>query len=347
MNSYKKRNLLKKYLISTYSQTFFPIFITLFTITSIIFLVKIASLTSVIQINFLELLELYSYSIPTILFYTLPVTIFISLCLSLAKLSSEYELIVITSFGLNPIKILKLIFPTLVLSSILTLIISLALIPKADYMKKSFLKDKKTEASFNIKASEYGQEFGKWLIYVNEEKNGLYKDIVLFNQDKNKNEDTFIIAKYATMTNVKTSLTLSLQDGKVLKIKEGVNQVDFKKMVINNEIKQLPNINTFDDLLLYWKDLKQSHIKELNFTFYILVSIFPLISIVFIIYIGYFNPRYDKNNSTSLGLLFATFYILVAQKLANVIGTDVLYYAPLIWVFFSLILYRYKIKPNY
>ena len=98
---------LKKYLMTTYSQSFFPIFLTLYVITSIVYLVKIASLTSIIQINFLELLELYGYTIPTILFYTLPITIFVALALTLSKLSSEYELIVITSFGLNPIKILK------------------------------------------------------------------------------------------------------------------------------------------------------------------------------------------------------------------------------------------------
>lgn len=345
MNGYKKRNLLKKYLLSTYSKIFYPIFITLFTITSIIFLVKIASLTSVIQINFLELLELYSYSIPIILFYTLPVTVFISLCLSLAKLSSEYELIVITSFGLNPMKIIKLIFPTLVLSSILTLIISLALIPKADYMKKSFIVDKKAEASFNIKASEYGQEFGKWLIYVNEEKNGLYKDVVLFQQ--NKDEDTFIIAKYATMTNAKTSLTLSLQDGKVLKIKDGINQVDFKKMVINNDIKQLPNINTFDDLLFYWKGIKQNKGIKTKFIFYILFSIFPLISILFIVYTGYYNPRYDKNNSVILGLALLTIYSIASHDLAQNIGLEILYIMPILWIFLSFLLFRYKIKPNY
>jgi lipopolysaccharide export system permease protein len=31
--------------------------------------------------------------------------------ITLAKLSNEYELIVLTSFGLNPIKIMKMFFP--------------------------------------------------------------------------------------------------------------------------------------------------------------------------------------------------------------------------------------------
>ena len=271
--------------------------------------------------------------------------IFVSLGLALAKLSSEYELIVITSFGLNPIKMVKLILPSLLLSTILILVISLALIPKAEYMKKTFLKDKKTEAQFNIKASEYGQQFGKWLIYVNEEKNGLYKDIVLFQQ--NGKEDTFIIAKHAVMSNERTSLTLSLQNGKVVKIKDTVNQVDFKKMVISNEIKQTPNINTFNDIVVYWKELKNNKSKESEFTFYLLTSFFPLISIIFILYLGYFNPRYDKNYSTAISVVLSTIFIGLSQKLSKVIGIQILYYIPIIWITISLIAYRHKIKPHY
>jgi len=337
--------LLKKYLLLNYTETFFPIFLTLYTITSIIFLVKIASLTSVIQINFLELLELYSYSIPKILFYTLPISVFVSLVLTLSKLSSEYELIVITSFGLNPIKIFKLILPTIILSSILLLLLSLALIPKADYMKKTFLENKKTEAQFNIKASEYGQAFGKWLIYVNEENKGVYKDIVLFQQANNK--DTFIISKSATMNNDGSSLSLNLETGKAVNITQNINQIDFKKMVINNDIKASANISTLDDLILYWKDISQSKSKAAEFSFAILSSIFPLLSVLFIIYIGYYNPRYQKNHSTLLAIALTTIFLIASHRLSKEFGLIVLAYIPILWISISLVIYNYKVKPHY
>jgi len=337
--------LLKKYLLLNYTQTFFPIFLTLYTITSIIFLVKIASLTSIIQINFLELVELYSYSVPTILFYTLPICVFISLVLTLSKLSSEYELIVITSFGLNPIKILKLIFPTILLSSVLLLLLSLALIPKADYMKKTFLQNKKTEAQFNIKASEYGQAFGKWLIYVEEEKKGKYKDIVLFQQAENK--DTFIIAKHATMNNNGSSLSLNLETGKAVSITEKIDQIDFNKMIINNDIKSSININTLDDLLLYWKDITHSKSKAADFSFAILSSIFPLLSILFIIYIGYYNPRYEKNHSTLLAIATTTLFLIGSHKISKDFGLIALVYIPSIWIVIGGFIYHFRIRPHY
>ncbi|MGB5867454.1 MAG: LptF/LptG family permease [Arcobacteraceae bacterium] len=336
--------LLKKYLLLNFSQTFFPIFLTLYTITSIIFLVKIASLTSVIQINFLELIELYSYSVPTILFYTLPISIFVALVLTLSKLSSEYELIVLTSFGLNPIKILKLFFPTLLLSAFLLLLLSLALIPKADYMKSTFLDTKKTEAQFNIKASEYGQAFGNWLIYVNEEDKGKYKDIVLFEQ--NLLTDTFIISDYATMNNQGSSLSLNLDTGKAFKITDTINQIDFKKMIINNEIKQSSNINTLEDLIAYWEDIFNDRAKSSDFIFYVLASIFSIISMFFAIYIGYYNPRYEKNHSTLLAMSLTTLFFVITLKLSYS-GFMPLFYIPLVWILLSIVIYIKKVKPYY
>jgi len=337
--------LLKKYLILNYSETFFPIFLTLYTITSIVFLVKIASLTSIIQINFLELIELYSYSIPKILFYTLPISVFISLALTLSKLSSEYELIVITSFGLNPIKILKLIFPTLLLSTILLLFISLALIPKAEYMRVSFMETKQSEAQFNIKASEYGQAFGKWLIYVNEESNGVYKDIVLFQQEKDK--DTFVISKYATIHNDGSSLSLNLNTGKALNITEEIKQIDFKKMIINNELQPRIFINSLNDLISYWKLVYTYPSVATEFAFSILVSSFPLLSILFAIYMGYYNPRYQKNHSTLLAISLTTLYLVLSHGASKEFGLITLAIIPSIWIIVSLFIYHFKVKPHY
>lgn len=336
--------ILQQYILKNYSQIFFPIFLTLFSITSIVFLVKIASLTSVIQINFIELLLLYSFTVPTILFYTLPITIFISLSLTLSKLSSEYELIVITSFGLNPIKVIKLILPNILLSTILLLTISLGLMPKADYLKDIFINEKKRDAQFNIKASEYGQEFGDWLIYVGKENRGIYENIVLY--QKTKDKDTFITARKAKMKNEDLYLSLILEDGKVININDNINQIDFKVMTINNNIKDISNINSLTDLWKYWNDLSKKS-READLSAFTLNSLLPLLSIFFILYIGYFNPRYQKNHSVSISLFLAVFFIILNNKLSKSIGLETLYIIPPIWVFISYILYRYKTKIYY
>ena len=161
---------IKQYLYSNIASTFFPIIFGLFFITSIIFLVKIASLTSIITLNVWELMTLYLYVVPKIFFYTIPISFFISLVMSMARLSNEYELIVITSFGFNPTRIVKMLFPICFLLSFALLVVSVGLIPKAEHLSSVLLNQKKKEANFNIKASEFGQKFGDWLIYIDEKK---------------------------------------------------------------------------------------------------------------------------------------------------------------------------------
>ncbi len=219
---------LNQYIYKQISLSFSPIFFGLFFITSNIFLVRLASLTSVITMNFYELMTLFAYSIPSILFYTLPISFFIALVIALGKLSSEYELIVITSFGLDPRKIALILFPITLIVSISLLIISLELMPKTKFLTTQMTDLKKREASFNIKSSEYGQKFGDWMIYIDDKKDNVYEGVRLFKTEQNADE--FIIAKKANLNNIDGRLSFVLDDGKVFNIKQTeISEVDLKQ----------------------------------------------------------------------------------------------------------------------
>ncbi len=338
--------LLDKYIFLIFSSTFFPIFITLYTITSIIFLVKLASLTSIIQMNFLELLQLYSYSIPTILFYTLPISYFVGSILSISKLSSEYETIVITSFGLNPLKLLRLFIPTTLVLTIGLLIISLGLIPKATYLKDNFLNIKKQEAQFNIKPSEYGQQFGDWLLYVDKQHDKTYENITLLQLANSK--DYLISATTAKLKHLNNYLSLKLNNGKNFTIStQNIQQIDFKNMLLNHKIIQPKNIITLNDYINYWDDRKQNLSKSKAFSFYILISLFPLLSLLYIVIIGYFNPRYDKDRTTMYGSIILIVYVAFANKLSALYPNAVLYSWTIFWLILSYIIYHITTKKSY
>jgi lipopolysaccharide export system permease protein len=304
-----------------------------------------AALTSVIQMSFLELMQLYSYSIPTILFYTLPISYFVGTALTISKLSSEYEMIVITSFGLNPLKTLRLFLTTTISVSLLLLIISLGLIPKAKALKEVFLNDKKQEAQFNINASEYGQKLGSWMIYIDEKKDDKFYDITLLQLDDNK--DTLTSAAYATMINQDNNLNLKLKEGKSFIISDNFQQVDFEEMVLNNPGSKVKNIKSLNDIVAYWKDRELDLKKSKNFTFNILISLFPLISLFFIISIGYFNPRYNSNYASFISSTIIVIFVLIANQLALRYPNAGLYAFPFIWIFISYIYYSFTIKKLY
>ena len=67
-------NRLEKYIINNLSILFLSIFSALFTIASVIFLIKLATYTAIIQLSVWEMAKLYIFVIPELLFFTLPIT---------------------------------------------------------------------------------------------------------------------------------------------------------------------------------------------------------------------------------------------------------------------------------
>jgi lipopolysaccharide export system permease protein len=336
---------LKQYLYSQLAITFFPIFLGLYFITSIVFLVKIASLTSIITINFLELFTLYAYVIPQILFYTMPISFFISLVITLSKLSSEYELTVITSFGLNPVKILKIFLPlTLVLSSAL-LVVSVGLIPKTKFLTKQFLDAKTKEANFNIKASEFGQKFGDWLIYIKSKEDKTYNEVKLFKTEKGKEQ--FILSQTAVLNNDKGDLSFKLNTGKAFYIDESeVNQINFESMYINDSIAG-SKIERFTNTYEYWKDRLKRNVDIDDLSFFVLTSLFPVLSLFLVITFGYFNPRYEKNRAVSYSLVAVVLYYVLIKAIGDSILLHALYLIPILWIAGTYYLYTKTVKKEY
>lgn len=337
--------MIKEYLYKQLAFTFFPIFFGLFFITSIISLVEIASLTSLIQINLKELGLLYLYVVPKILFFSLPISYFVSMVISLSRLSNEYELIVITSFGMNPLKVLRILFPITFLLSLSLLIISVGLIPKAKVLNKQLLIEKKKEAHFNIKASEFGQKFGDWVIYIDQKKDNVYKEVKLF-QTK-PNVDQFIVSKNAVLENKNGGLSFKLNEGKSFYLQSNsISQIDFSHMDISDSIANSKTL-TYTNFYEYWKkDLKHGRHTN-NFIMYILLSIFPLISLFLVIAFGYYNPRYEKNSAVALAVSSVVCYYILIELISSKILLDTIFLLPLVWVPITYFIYYKRVRSLY
>lgn len=336
---------LQRYLYSQLAITFFPIFFGLFFITAVIFLVKISALTAIITVNFFELFRIFSYTIPDIIFYTMPISFFISMVITLSKLSSEYELTVITSFGLNPFKILKIFLPLTLLLTLLLLVVSVGLIPKTDFERKQFVNIKKNEANFNIKSGEFGQKFGDWLIFINDKKNNLYEDVKLLKVQNDK--DQFVISKNAVLENDNGVLSIRLDEGKAFLIdKEEFNQINYEAMYINDSISTAKT-TVFTTTYDYWKNNIKNKVDLDDLTFFILTSFFPLMSLFLVITFGYFNPRYEKNRAIMYSLISIVLYYVLIKSIGDKIFLHTLYIIPIIWLSGTYFLYSKTIKKEY
>lgn len=311
-----KKNTTQEYIIKQFSHSFYTIFIPLFIIASLIFIIKLSGYTSVIKISMNELLLLYLYSIPELLFYTFPVTFFITATLSLHRLSLENEILVLFALGLTPFKILKIFLKPSFILTLFLLFDFFVILPTTKVMYRNFIDQKRTEGQFNLSASEMGHEFGEWLVYIGSKgENNTFHDVVMLKPSPVK--ETIVKAEMAKLINKDGIMTLELSKGKAFSYtKQKVKQMNFRVMHINNKLQE--SGNDYKSTLEYWFDRSDRDYKRKKFVTSFLLAMFPLISLFVIFSIGIVNARHSNgyvylNLFVTLVIFFSAVFGLPAQ----------------------------------
>ena len=337
--------ILQKYIKESLSVLFLSIFLPLFSIASVVFLIKLATYTAVIQLSILEMAKLFLFIVPELLFYTLPISFFVAATLTLFKLSNDNEIIVLFALGIHPKLILKALFKPALFLSVILLFNFFVLFPHAKVLSKNFISYKKSEAKFNLSASEFGHKFGEWLLYIGKDNaNETYSDVILFN--KNQEEEVLIGAKKAELINDSGILRLKLTSGEGYSYsKEKFTQIDFETMYINNTMQT--NLNKYQTPMEYWLTDAASKKKNRMLVTDILFSLFPVLSLFLIASIGIVHARHQKGKVylfLFLGILTYDALTLALQPILSFYTIPILIIS---WIIATYILYRKHIVAKF
>ena len=302
-------NRANRYLLKHFSELFSSLFFILFFITSVTFFIKITTLTAVIEMNFLELGTLYIYLLPRTLLYTLPVTFFIALCITLFNLSRENETIVLFTLGYNPQKIARFFMLFAMLLSTILLIDLFILVPISKQLNSNFIDYKKAEAKFNIKASEFGQKFSDWFVYIDKsDANKKYEGITLYQLPTSGENEKLILAQKAQIQNEQGALRLKLDTGTIFDFsKDTIEQTNFEEMHINAKPKVA--IGAMQSVMEYWNGAFTDKRRAYDLAFFILIALFPVASTLIALSIGIVTYRYNRGGI--YGAIFATIAIYI------------------------------------
>lgn len=306
---------INRYFFSSFISSFASLFSTLFLIMSIVFFVRIARVTSYIQVNFIELLKLYLFMLPRILIFTTPIAFFVALTISFYRLSRENESTVAFTFGYSPKNIAKFFLKLSFLVSAFMLFISIIMMPLAENLRDNFTDYKKTQATLNLKASEFGQKFGDWLIYIesDERESGktIYKELILYSPQKGEEKERVILANSGEFRSIDGVFEMDLKDGAIYTLGSEVHITTFKDLIIRS--KQTSRVSDANTIISYWAEAKTSDKRKKDITIYVLVSLFPLASTLFALSFGIVTYRYDKGAVYlgCFGVLFGYFLSII------------------------------------
>jgi len=350
---------LRKHISNNLYLLFLSLFMPLFAIASMIFMIKLATYTAIIQLSVLDLVKLYLFVLPEILFFTLPLTFFVAATLALFKLSNDNEVVVLFSLGIHPKKLLSIFFTPALLLSILLSFNFFVLFPHTKILSKNFVSYKKSEAKFNLSASEFGHSFGDWLLYIGKENpDETYSDVILFN--KSNQEEILISADNAEIINDSGILRLKLSNGNGYSYsKEKFSQIDFNTMYINDTLST--NLITHKNIIDYWmpkhkknEDFVEAYLMnqkiekmKKKFTINVMLSIFPIISLFLIASIGIIHIRHQKAKVYLYLFLGIAVYYGASLGLASKLGLYTIPAVSITWLVATYILYRKTIVARF
>ena len=336
---------LDNYINRSLSVLFLSIFLPLFLIASVVFLIKMATYTAIIKLSLFEMSKLFFFMLPELLFYTLPISFFVAATLTLFKLSNDNEIVVLFALGIRPKLILKILSKPAIFLSLVLLFDFFILFPHAKVLSSNFLSYKKSEAKFNLSASEFGHKFGEWLLYIGKDNlDETYSDVILFN--KKQDEEVLIGAKQAQIINNSGILRLKLTSGEGYSYsKEKFTQIDFKTMYINDTMKT--NLDKYESPTEYWFPQKPSIKKKKKFITNTLFTLFPVLSLFLIASIGIVHVRHQRGKvylSLFLGIIIYYALAITLQLAISWYAIPTLVFG---WFITTYILYKKTIVAKF
>ncbi|NPA66194.1 MAG: LptF/LptG family permease [Epsilonproteobacteria bacterium] len=336
---------LRNYIIKHISALFFSFYMPIFVIASVAILIKLAKMTAIIHLTIMDMVNMYLFLIPEILFYTLPIIFVVASAIALFRLSNDNETIVIFALGISPKFLLKTIFKPAFLLFLLLIFDFFIVLPHATIMYRNFREQKIQETQFNLSASEFGHKFGNWLLFIGKkEEDGTMKNLFLFNSSKQ--EEVLISAKKGYIINHDSVLTLKLLDGEGYSYsKKLFTQTEYETMFINNSVKS--GSFKYEKPLDYWTSDYRRKNKDKKIVFGILFSLFPITSLYFILSLGILNARHQKSKIYLYLFLGIMFYFIPTLTLQKILGFYTIPVVLTMWIVSTYLLYKRTILKRF
>jgi lipopolysaccharide export system permease protein len=306
--------------------SFYPLFFTLFTISSIVAIIRLADITAVVKLGTSDFFRLYVYGVPQLFFYSLPASFFVAASLALSKLSFDSEITAMTALGATKKQIIKPFWNLALLFSAILFVLGVIVVPISNSKAKIFIEEKKATSKLNLSPNSVGQKFGDWFVFaLGENSKGGFTDIVLFSKnfkshlldvgDNKKASDKVIYSKSADIKIEEGLPVLELGAGEALIYDENLSDTNVKKLKFSGLSLREDGIGTNMEnglFVEYWLQAGTDKKRAKDLVDTLLSSISPILNIFLAFSFGVTMSRKDKNRAVIYSIIaIAIYYMLI------------------------------------
>jgi len=257
-----------------FKEIFLVFALVLLILTFVLIMGKTVSLMDLIVnkgVRFLDIAQLILFLLPSLMVYTIPISLLIATLIGIGRLSSDSGITVMNSSGISLSQLLSPVFAFALVSFLATGVMSLFLSPAGNMATKDLLFTiAQHKASVGIQERVFNDDFQGILIYANHiPPSGDYLEGVIVSNRRNSHNPTTIFARKAYL--VSDSRNLSV----IMRLETGIScsddvvlgrykQMAFRTYDVNLQIgaaaTAVQEKRSFD---MYPLELLQ-HIKESN-----------------------------------------------------------------------------------
>jgi len=294
---------IRGFILAEFGRNYLLVFLPFFSILSIVYLIRISIFSQKVTLHTEEVLRLFSFFLPDILFYTLPLSFVVALTVTMVKLSGENELIALFSFGFKPLHILKTFLLPALLFTLLMLILSLYTIPRSSLAYKLFEHRKMVEAELSISPKQLGQKFGNYIVFLEEKQEDIYRNIVLFATD-NRDKRVLLSADRGTIEHNGSQVSLNLYNGTGdTFLPERIETLEYRQMILYNHARSHMD---YQWLSRGWSHIQTNKRDMAHFVYYLFLSLSPLLVTGMILAFAIIHPRYQKPRTYLINFAIGT-----------------------------------------
>ena len=256
---------------------------TIFSYTATISLIFVLIIVSSRSIQYLEqasrgeinpeiVFSVVLLRLPEFLELILPLSFFLSFVLTLGRLRSDSEFVIMEQNGFSLVKVYSLLLIPASLISILLIYFSLILSPSLDQKVKDLLEVKTLEDSFNaLTPGEFHKLDDSYLLFAQGRQENFLSDIFLVERKSNSKDKKVLVAK-KFMAPLPESSDLIFQSG--FSYSEGENNqlisVGFRSMLLAGDRDLIAKDNSFSKQ----KDFSGSLIWSCSISLMVLITMF-------------------------------------------------------------------------
>ncbi len=338
-------NKINFYILNELFKGFLLILFIFLSIAWLLQFTRLMSISNLLQIDTLSILELSMYLIPNLFTVILPFIIIIGLSITFIKLFKDREIITIYTLGLDTSVIIK---PLLFFSAIiifLSTFFNFYVSPNVYEKFKSNEYELRNSINFEKIIFSNFMELNKNTIIDFKKENNQFKDIFINYKDDNEN---IIFAKSGSIKKDESKYLFSLTNGFKLTIlkNENIEKLEFERYNIEFKDQEYNEYNNFDkNTSNFLEDIKDKDYLNLSYKFY--DSFIFIIIFYFFYFYNIKKYKFDIKNIVFF-ILTSTIILLLNQIMKNINSSVVFYliFTIIYLSFFFTIFYYIQLKSS-